>query len=124
MIDLSKEIADCLEEYGLEVAGKVEAAVKSTAKETVKALRNHKSTYKIRSGAYNKSWKVREEKISSRNTKGIVHNEKHYRLTHLLEYGHAKRGGGRTKAFPHISVAEKGAAEMLEREVRTRIETE
>lgn len=123
MIDLSKEVADILEEYGLGVAGEVEQVVKKTAKDTVKALKKHKSTYKIRSGKYNKSWKVREEKISSRNTRSIVHNEKHYRLTHLLEYGHAKRGGGRTRAFPHIAPAESGAVEILEREVRKRLES-
>lgn len=123
MIDLSKEISEILEEYGAEVSGEVEKAVKMTAKDTVKRLKKHKGTYTIRSGNYNKSWKAKEEKISSRSTKSIVHNEKHYRLTHLLEYGHAKRGGGRTRAFPHISKAEESAKETLEREVRARLES-
>ncbi len=36
---------------------------------------------------------------------------------HLLEFGHALRKGGRTRAFPHIAPAEEKAAQILEKEV-------
>ncbi len=40
-----------------------------------------------------------------------------YRLTHLLEDGHAKRDGGRTKAMPHIQKHEQDAVQEFERRV-------
>lgn len=47
----------------------------------------------------------------------IVHNKEHYRLTHLLEKGHAKRSGGRTRAIPHIAPAEEAAKEKFIQDV-------
>ena len=47
----------------------------------------------------------------------IVVHSKRYQLTHLLEFGHAKRGGGRTRAFPHIAPVEQAGIEQLTRDI-------
>ena len=52
----------------------------------------------------------------------VVHAEKpEYALTHLLEKGHQKRSGGRTKAIVHIALAEEAAVDELEKELRKSI---
>jgi hypothetical protein len=51
----------------------------------------------------------------------IVYSPSKYQLAHLLEKGHAKRGGGRTKAIPHIAPAEEKAVKELEDEIKRAI---
>lgn len=52
----------------------------------------------------------------------IAYNKEHYRLTHLLEFGHANRDGSRTKPIPHIRETEdkyrQRFANELERKIR------
>ena len=43
-------------------------------------------------------------------------------LAHLLEHGHAKRGGGRVRAIPHIAPAEQTGIEELEKEIAKALE--
>lgn len=54
---------------------------------------------------YDKGWKSKlvKERLSYR---AYIYNDKPG-LPHLLEKGHAKRGGGRTRAFPHVAPVEK-----------------
>lgn len=68
-------------------------------------------------GTYVKSWSVKKTKETSNSLEVVVHSKNRYQLTHLLEYGHAKRGGGRVSARPHIAQAEENAIETLETEI-------
>ena len=71
-----------------------------------------------KTGAYSKSWSVKTTKETSNTLELTVYSPKKYQLAHLLEYGHAKRGGGRTKAQPHIAPAEEAAISQLERDIK------
>jgi hypothetical protein len=57
------------------------------------------------SGAYAKSWSVKNMKENSHALELTVYSRNRYQLAHLLEFGHAKRGGGRVPGRAHIAPA-------------------
>lgn len=71
----------------------------------------------VKSGKYAKSWKTKKTKESSRALEVTVYSPSRYMLAHLLEHGHAKRGGGRTRTFPHIASAEEAGEKQLETDI-------
>ena len=77
----------------------------------------------VDTGAYRKSWRVSKEKETATSLSVVVYSEKHYRLTHLLEKGHAKRGGGRVDARVHIAPAEASAEKQLLEKIERKLKT-
>ena len=71
-----------------------------------------------RYGTYSKSWSTKKTKQTSRSLEVTVYSRNRYQLAHLLEHGHAKRGGGRTRAFPHIAPAEERGVQQLEEDIK------
>lgn len=121
--DLDNAIADVLKDYALDVDEAVYDATMAVANETAKELR---TTSPKRTGAYAKSWRVttayKGRRVARGGIRAYVHNAKHYRLTHLLEKGHKKRGG-HVKAYPHIAAAEEHARKKLERKIESKVKS-
>ena len=98
MNSLSKEIERALAEYTEEVEIALESTKKDLAKQGIREL---KAKSPVHTGKYAKSW------TRKKRGKMIILHNKEYQLTHLLEKGHAKRGGGRVPARVHIDPVEK-----------------
>ena len=115
--DLSKEIE---KELTLQMKTSTEAvkrSVKETADEIRKDISEHAPVGK--SGRYARSWRVKQTEGTATSVTFTVHaNKDGYPLAHLLEFGHALRGGGRASAKQHIKPAEERGARSLEEKVR------
>ena len=111
---MAQTIMDGLLEYADFATEDMKAAVKKAGN---KAKSDVQAGAPVDRGKYKKSWAVKTTKENANALEITVHSKNRYQLAHLLEFGHAKRNGGRTRAFPHIAPAEAAAAELLEREV-------
>ena len=112
--DLVNEVMEGLQEYADLATDSMKAAVKK-AGNTVKT--DITANAPERTGRYAKSWRAKTTKESATALEVTVYSPTRYMLAHLLEHGHAKRGGGRVAAIPHIAPAEQRGAEELEREI-------
>lgn len=125
--DFARTVQDALDQYGDACMEVVEKTIKEVAKEASRELKSSGTgTFKDRTGKYRKSWTVATEKKNI-SFKAIVNaRSPHYRLTHLLEYGHALRRGGRTigevKAYPHIAGVNDWAQERAVRKLGENLE--
>ena len=109
--DMAAEIMSGLQEYADLAAAEMKKAVKKTATEVKKEIA---ANAPVKSGRYKKSWTAKKIKENSHTLEMTVHSKDRYQIAHLLEHGHAKRGGGRVAAIPHIAPAEANGEQMLE----------
>lgn len=120
--NLSDAILQELENYSESVTEDLKKAVDVVAKEVNEEIKKH-VTFKEPTGKYVKAFKIKktyETKYNKGKTWHVAGKE--YRLTHLLEKGHAKIGGGRTRAFPHIIFGEELAKKRMEELAKEAIE--
>lgn len=110
---LSEEINKTLSQYSDEIADKVDKTVKIVSNELCDEL---KTTSPKHTGNYKDGWTITTTGRKKGNRSVIVHN-KIYRLTHLLEFGHAKQNGGRVAAKPHIADAEKKYIDIFQERI-------
>lgn len=108
--EMGNAIAKQFEEYVELTTEEVTSICKEVADDVKEKI---KEEAPVDTGRYKKSWDVTETEKKRMGVTYTVHSKTQYRLTHLLEFGHAKRGGGRTKAQPHIAKGEQLAITEL-----------
>lgn len=85
-------------------------AVDKTASKTKSTLR--RISPKL-TGDYRKGWRIGFITRKKGRYAKEVYNKTDYQLTHLLEKGHAKTGGGRVNAIVHIAPVEQDASDQI-----------
>ena len=113
-MDIASEIAKALTDYTTEVEQESEEIAEKVAEEAVSTLKT--TSPQGRRSRYAKGWRKKKD------GKGyIIFNATDAGLTHLVEKGHAKRNGGRTKAQNHIQNAEETAITEFETKIERAI---
>ena len=108
---LADDIMAGLQEYVSLANDSMKEAVKKTATSVKKEI---SANAPRDTGKYAKSWATKKTGENSHSLEMTVHSKNRYQLAHLLEKGHAKRGGGRVSGKPHIAPAEENGVQLLE----------
>lgn len=117
--NLDVAIDKILKQYANDVTMTVKDLSKKFTKEGVKAVSQSAGSM-FGGGRYAQSWTSQFEQ-GRLSAQGVIFS-KVPGLPHLLEKGHAKRGGGRVSGRTHIQPVEKELTEAFERAVKDDIQ--
>ncbi|QWH13272.1 HK97 gp10 family phage protein [Bacillus mycoides] len=113
MNDFAGELARELQRYANVVEEELTTAQEDVANIAVGKLKQNSPK---KTGGYRKGWRKKKDGKSI-----VIHNTKG-QLTHLLENGHAKAGGGRVPAQVHIRPVEEYVIDELPRRIERAIQ--
>ena len=115
---LEAAVNNILTEYGDDAQEIIETTISKSAKEATKQLKKAGSFGGT--GKYKKGWssKIQKKRVG---IEAVVYNAAAPGLAHLLEFGHAKQNGGRTRAFPHIAPINDQVQEDVVRQLEERL---
>lgn len=122
--ELASTINQWLTNYDEEVTDVAKEVVDEISDGVMKEIKAH-ITWKDKQ--YSNAFALKtsfEDKRNKRNTWYVrkIGKTRYYTLTHLLEFGHATRNGGRTREFPHVRYGDEFAKANFERMMREKIE--
>lgn len=112
---LSAEIEKILDDYKDQINDGVQDAVEAATKAGAKAVKQEAQS-KFKGTKYASGWtsKVEKDRLGAH---GVIYNKSVPGLPHLLEHGHANRGGGRTPGRVHIKPVEDMITKEFEQKV-------
>lgn len=116
--DLTKTVIKELESYSDRLTEDIKRDVKEVAAGCRDKIRQNSP---VKTGDYRKGWSSRIAFENNQDIRMEVYNKTNYQLTHLLEHGHAKTGGGRVPGKPHIKPAADWAEEQLVKKVEVSV---
>lgn len=119
---LTVEVTKQLSGYAEELKADLGDVFETMANTALNEIKTASQTAGFDDRRYSKGW---VKAVQLNKVTGIyhatIHNRKYYRLTHLLEKGHAKTNGGRTRAFPHIAPTQDKIDRLLVEEIEQAI---
>ena len=119
------DVSKLLEEYAEDISNHVEEATNTVAKKGAQLLKSESLSQfsgnsHLTKGRYGTGWTYKVER-GRVGIEAVIYNSKYPGLPHLLEHGHAKRGGGFVAGRPHIAPVEEQIAKLYEEEVASKV---
>lgn len=112
---LPEAIDEILSEYQGQILRNLPEITNEVGKKGVQALKNSAKN-KFNGKKYASGWRSQTERTRMGATV-TIYNGKLPGLPHLLEHGHAKRGGGRVEGRAHIQPVEEKLIKEYERKI-------
>lgn len=122
---LAKVLSETLNDYAKQVEKTYGECGEKVASDAVKKLKMV-AFGRYDKGKYSKSWAYKQERGFMGTPRFVIYNKKHYRLTHLLEYGHVVKNGtkrvvGQAGAIPHIKPIEEWVQTQLPKDITQKL---
>lgn len=114
---LPKAFAEIVEKYKDDLVSATNDVVRDMGRKTAAAVRTSASA--VTKGKYARNWTFTVE--GRVNPTAIIYNRVPG-LPHLIEFGHAKRNGGRVPGKPHVKPVEDKAVIEFEKELIKKLE--
>lgn len=115
---LRTSVISALNEYSGYVTAETKKVIKKAGKEAAQELKKKSPR---ETGEYAESWTTETKESSNTIHTTVYAGDHQYSLTHLLENGHAKRGGGRVAAIRHIEPVNEAIIKKVEEEIERQL---